>query len=125
LVSGAFAAIKRTRSINKLVYVNSQQQQEFVTETKCLPSWNKELLDVGLSAVAGINHLETFLLRLQLMGGRDARCFAGAFCCRAGGSGFLPLGRARSFGCFRLRCGLRIGVARRWDPEESSEFTFL
>jgi hypothetical protein len=125
LVSGAFAVIKRTRSINKLVYVNSQQQQELVTETKCLPTWYKELLDVGLSAVAGINHLQTLLLRLQLTGGRDARCFAGAFGCRAGGSSFLPLGKTRSFGSFRLRRGFRVGIAGLRGSEKSSELAFF
>jgi hypothetical protein len=110
---------------NKLVYVNSQQQQDLLTETRCLPSWYKKLLDIGLSAVAGVNELEAFFLHLRLTGSRGARHFAGTFGCRAGGSSSFPLGETRGFGGFRLRRGFRVSVSRLRDPEESSEFALL
>ena len=110
---------------NKLVYVDSQQQQDLLTETRRLPSWYKKLLDIGLSTVAGVDKLEAFLLRLRLTGSRGARHLAGTFGCRAGGSSPLSLGGARNLGSLRLRCGFWIGVARMRDPEESSEITFL
>jgi hypothetical protein len=77
---------------NKLVYVNSQQQQDLLTETRRLPSWYKKLLDIGLSAVAGVDELEAFLLRLRLMGSRGVGHLAGTFGYRAGGSSSFPLG---------------------------------
>jgi hypothetical protein len=110
---------------NKLVYVDSQQQQDLLTETRRLPSWYKKSLDIGLSTVAGVDKLEAFLLRLRLTGSRGARHLAGTFGCGAGGSGPLPLGETRSFGSFRFRCGFRVGIARLRGPEESSEFAFL
>ncbi|KAK1631104.1 hypothetical protein QYE76_005419 [Lolium multiflorum] len=79
----------------------------------------------GLASVAGIDKLEALLLRLRFPSSRSAEHFAGAFCGGAGGSGPFPLGRAQSIMSFRLRCGLRIRVARSRDPDEGSEFAFL
>jgi hypothetical protein len=79
----------------------------------------------GLSLVTGINKLEALFLRLRLPSSRGAEHFAGAFGWGAGGSHLLPLGGARSFGSFRLRCGFWICVTRRRDADEGSELTFL
>jgi hypothetical protein len=92
---------------------------------KHLPGRLEELLNVGLASVAGVDKLEALLLRIRFPSSGSAEHFAGAFCCGAGGSSPLPLGRARSVVSFRLRCGLQIRVARSRDPDDGSELTFL
>ena len=90
-----------------------------------LPGRLEEMLDGRLPFVAGINQREALLFRLSFPGSRNAERFAGAFHIRAGRGWLLPLSRAWGFRSFRLRCGFRIRVAGRRNPEESSEFVFF
>ena len=95
------------------------------SEIKHLRGRKEKLCDVRLGLLAGINLFEALFLLLKLPGGCGAWRFASTLRSRAGGRAPLSLGGNRSLRGFRLRRGLRVGVAGVRNSGQGSEILLL